>query len=143
MYISIICISGFYILYMYCYLYTHYIHIIIYIYTICSIPSLIIFVSVSQYTNLRPLHGRQVVAENARSKDAQLDRRSMSSWGRLPGGNAKGPWLLGVYRGMTLTTQLCYVGIYFHENREIRIPFLNNEDSMESKAGFFSWLIWG
>ncbi len=42
----------------------------------------------------------------------------------------KGPWLVGIYRGWK-TTQL--YGDYFI-NHEIRIPSLNNQDSMESTA---------
>ena len=62
------------------------------------------------------------------------------SWTQLSN-EKKVTWLFRVnYRGELYTVQLC--GDYFI-NHEIRIPSLHNQDSIESRAGFFcSWLNW-
>jgi len=44
----------------------------------------------------------------------------------------KNTWLVGLYEDEILPI---YIGIVI--NHEIRIPFLTNQDSMESRAGFF------
>ena len=54
--------------------------------------------------------------------------------------NEEKPGCFGYMSGMKYYPVIISGGL-FVINHEIRIPMINNQDSMESEAGFFLWLI--